>query len=109
MKVLCKARRVGKILIYHLLIFFARLVISLINALPRERELMNKINPTIKKLVNKNFNCFSCADYNNCRFGNGEDFGCADEAADGMQIAFNYLAEIPRNEAMKEIIKVIKS
>ena len=70
---------------------------------------MNKINPTIKKLVNKNFNCFSCADYNNCRFGNGEDFGCADEAADGMQIAFNYLAEIPRNEAMKEIIKVIKS
>ena len=109
MKVLCKARRVGKILIYHLLIFFARLLISLINALPRERELMNKINPTIKKLVNKNFDCFSCADYNNCRFGNGEDFGCADEAADGMQIAFNYLAEIPRNEAMKEIIKVIKS
>ena len=109
MKVLCKARRVGKILIYHLLIFFARLLISLINALPRECEPMNQINPTIKKLVNKNFDCFSCADYNNCRFGNGEDFGCADEAADGMQIAFNYLAEIPRNEAMKEIIKVIKS
>lgn len=67
---------------------------------------MNKINPTIKKLVNKNFDCFSCADYNNCRFGNGEDFGCADEAADGMQIAFDYLANIPWSEAMEEIIKV---
>lgn len=70
---------------------------------------MHNINPIIKKLINKHFNCVNCADYNNCRFGNGDDFGCADETADGMQIAFNYLAEIPWNEAMKEIIKVIKS
>lgn len=67
---------------------------------------MSEINPTIKKLINKRFDCVSCADYNNCRFGNGDEFGCADEAADGMQIAFDHLANIPWNEAMKEIIKI---
>lgn len=77
---------------------------------------MHNINPIIKKLVNKHYNCMNCDQRHYCYFGDGENppYDCnedclADETADGMQIAFNYLAEIPRNEAMKEIIKVIKS
>lgn len=70
---------------------------------------MNNINPIIKKLINKRFDCLSCADYNNCRFGNGDDYGCADEAAEGIQIAFEHLANIPWNEEREEIMKVVIS
>lgn len=71
---------------------------------------MNKINPIIRQLVRKHFDCAGCADFNQCRFGNGspDDYGCADEAADGMQMAFEHLTGLPLDEVVDTILKATK-
>ena len=74
---------------------------------------MNKINPTIKRLINISFHCETCDDHNYCEFWKGYNPPCdccegcfATETADGMQIAFDYLVNISRSEALEEIMKV---
>lgn len=74
---------------------------------------MNQINPTIKRLINISFHCETCDDHNYCEFWKGYNPPCdcregcfATETAEGMQIAFDYLANIPWNEVTEEIMKV---
>ena len=77
---------------------------------------MHNINPIIKKLINKHFDCETCEERNYCKFWKGYNMPCdcvegcfAEETAEGIQIAFEHLANIPWNEVRAEIMKVVIS